>query len=74
MAKDKQAEHADVADVADVATGQGGLVKVQANYGVRDKTITLWGVGFVAVDDAYFAELSEADAQALIDAGRVTKV
>lgn len=48
-----------------------GLVKVIANYGLREDSITLWGVGFTAVNGVYVAELPTELAQGLIEANRV---
>jgi hypothetical protein len=51
------------------------LVKVKANYEGFGDSQTLWGVQFTKDSKGNLvAELSEADAQALIDAGRVTKL
>jgi hypothetical protein len=59
------------------AKANNKLVKVVANYGVREETTTLWGVDFVAKgkgDNAvYVAEVSAETAKSLIDAKRAVK-
>lgn len=69
MAKEKSQAHVD-----DVEAGQGELVKVQANYDLREDSITLWGVGFTAVDGVYVANVPEDLAKSMIEANRVTKL
>jgi hypothetical protein len=53
------------------------LVKVFANYGVREDSLTLWGVDFMKEgegDEVYYAATVEAEiAQSLLDAKRVFK-
>jgi hypothetical protein len=55
---------------------KGNLVKVIANYSVREDTATLWGVDFVKQgegDDAkYVAEVDSETSKSLIEAGRAT--
>jgi hypothetical protein len=56
-----------------MAKDKPSTVLVKANY--EGESSTLWGVQFTKDSKGNLvAELSEADAQALIDAGRVTKV
>jgi len=53
------------------------LVKVTANYGVREERATLWGVDFVQEGEGdevvYVAEVTEEVAKSLIDAKRAVK-
>jgi len=48
-----------------------GLVKVKANYPKVAETVTLWGVDFEWAKDVYIAQVSKADADAMVEAGRV---
>lgn len=56
---------------------KGELVKVVANYGVREDSATLWGVDFVkegeGEDQLYVALVDEETAKSLIDAKRAFK-
>lgn len=50
-------------------------VKVKAVYNFNDQeSLMLWGIVFTLHGGSYYANLSESNAKALIDAGRVTKV
>jgi hypothetical protein len=53
------------------------LVKVLANYNVRESKATLWGVEFVQEGEGdkavYVAEVTEEVAKSLIDAKRAVK-
>lgn len=55
----------------------GELVKVIANYGVREDYATLWGVDFIKEgegDEVYYAATVNSEiAQSLLDAKRVFK-
>jgi hypothetical protein len=60
-----------------MADEKAKLVKVVANYGVRDDAETLWGVDFKKEGEGeeavYVAEVSEETAKSLIDAKRAVK-
>jgi hypothetical protein len=60
-----------------MADEKAKVVKVVANYGVRNDTETLWGVDFKkdgeGDDISYVAEVSEEVAKSLIDAKRAVK-
>lgn len=50
-------------------------VKVKAIYNFNDQeSLMLWGIVFTLDDGSYYANLSESNAKALINAGRVVKV
>jgi hypothetical protein len=51
-----------------------GMVKVQSDYPHFGDAIELWGVGFKWDGKQYIAELPEADAKLMVEAGRVKLV
>lgn len=50
------------------------LVKVKAEYPVSLEMLDLWGYQFKLDGNVYIAELTEAEALALVDVGRVVLV